>query len=212
MEFQIDGTVLPILTITLKKGESVYSQSGSLVSMTEGIVFQTELLGGITKAIRRLAGKESAFITRFIAKEDGAVVSFSEENVPGVTRAFYLDNDELLCERSSFLCSESTVDLDIAFLRKISAGIFSKESFVFLRVSGKGYVFLHPHGEIKEHTLKEGEKLRVSRGKVVAFEKTVDFNVVFLKTAKTILFSKEGLFITELTGPGKVYVQSTVKW
>jgi uncharacterized protein (TIGR00266 family) len=212
MKYEIDGSTLPILTITLDKGESVYSQSGSLVSMSESINMSTELVGGITRAIRRLAGRETAFLTRFTSESDGAKISFSDKENPGTTKAFYLDGKtEWLCERASFLCSESTIDLDIAFLRKISAGLFGGEGFVFLKVSGTGYVFLHPYGEIKEHTLQENENLFVSTGKLVAFESTVSFNVVFLKKLRNMLFSKEGIFITKLTGPGKVYIQSAVK-
>lgn len=210
MKHIIEGTTLPILTITMNKGESIYSSSGSLVAMSESIKLSTEMVGGVTKAIRRLAGKESAFLTRFIAQEDNAVVSFSDGNVPGTTKSFYLDGTkELICERASFLCCESTVDLDITFLRKVSAGIFGGEGFVFLKLSGVGHVFLHPYGEIKEYTLMEKEKLFISTGNVVAFENTVQFNVVFMKKLRNIIFSREGLFITEMIGPGKVWVQST---
>jgi uncharacterized protein (TIGR00266 family) len=212
MKYEIDGSTLPILTITLDKGESVFSSSGSLVSMTDAITMSTELVGGITKAIRRLAGRETAFLTRFTSEQNGAQVSFSDRERPGTTKAFHLDGTtEWMCERASFLCSESTIDLDIAFLRKISAGIFGGEGFVFLKISGTGHVFLHPYGEIKEHVLTENENLYVSTGKLVAFEKTVSFNVVFLKKLRNMFFSKEGVFITKLTGPGKVYIQSAIK-
>jgi len=211
MKYEIEGTTLPILTLTLNNGESVYSSGGSLVSMSESIKMSTELVGGFTKAIRRLAGRETMFLTRFISEADDARISLSDSQVPGTTKAFYMDgNSELICERASFLCSESSVDLDITFLRKVSAGIFGGEGFVFLKLSGTGWVFLHPYGEIKEYTLKEGEPLYVSTGKLVAFDKSVTFEVVFLKKIRNIFFSKEGLFITKMTGPGKVYVQSTV--
>jgi len=212
MIYTIDGTTLPILTLTLKEGESVYSTAGSLVSMSDSIQMSTEMMGGFMRAVRRLAGKESMFLTRFKATKDDAKVSFSEKDVPGTTKAFFLDGTtELLCERASYLCSEDTVELDIAFVRKISAGLFGGEGFIFLKLSGNGYAFLHPYGEIKEHLLEEGEKIYISTGKLVAFESTVHFGVVFLKTLRNMFFSKEGVFITELIGPGKVYIQSTVK-
>jgi uncharacterized protein (TIGR00266 family) len=212
MEYIIEGTTLPILTITLNKGESVYSSTGSLVSMSDSIAMSSEMVGGLLRAVRRLAGRETMFLTKFTAFKDGEHISFSDKNTPGTTKPFFLDGTkELICERASFLCSEDTIDLDISFLRKISSGIFGGEGFIFLRLSGKGYAFLHPYGEIKEHTLAAGERILVSTGKLVAFENTVTFNVIFLKKLKNILFSREGLFITELIGPGKVYVQSTVK-
>lgn len=212
MIYAIDGTTLPILTLTLKEGESVYSTAGSLVSMSESIQMSTEMMGGFMRAVRRLAGKESMFLTRFKATKDDAKISFADRDIPGTTKAFFLDGTtELLCERASYLCSEDTVELDIAFVRRVSTGLFGGEGFIFLKLSGNGYAFLHPYGEIKEHILVEGEKLYVSTGKVVAFESTVHLGVVFLKTLRNMFFSKEGVFITELTGPGKVYIQSTTK-
>ncbi len=212
MNYSIEGTTLPILTLTLRSGESVYSNSGSLVSMTDSVTMTSEMMGGFTRAVRRLAGRESLFLTRFKATKDDARISFSDREVPGTTKAFYLDGKtELICERASYLCSEDTIDLDIAFVKRISAGLFGGEGFVFLKISGTGHVFLHPFGEIKEHILADGEKLFVSTGKLVAFEDTVHFGVVFLKTFRNMLFSREGVFITELVGPGKIYIQSTVK-
>lgn len=211
MRYEIEGTTLPILTIILDKGEAVYSRSGVLVELSELIEIRTILMGGFAKAVRRLAGKETMWLMKFFAKEDGARVSFSEGNVPGATKAFYLEgNNDLICERASFLCAEMGADMDITFLRRVSAGLFGGGGFIFLRLSGKGYVFLHPFGEIKEHVLAEGENVLVAHGKVVAFESSVDYRVIFMPGAQNICFSNQGLFLVKLTGPGRVLVQSTI--
>jgi uncharacterized protein (AIM24 family) len=39
-------------------------------------------------------------------------------------------------------------------------------------------------------------------------EETVDFDIQRIKGAKNMLFSGEGLFLTTLTGPGKVWIQT----
>ena len=50
--------------------------------------------------------------------------------------------------------------------------------------------------------------MRVDTGHVAMFESSVEFDVVSVKGMKNVLFGGEGLFLTTLTGPGKVYLQT----
>ena len=59
---------------------------------------------------------------------------------------------------------------------------------------------------IKE--LAAGEVLKVDTGNVVAFEPTVKYEIETVKGIKNIFLGGEGLFLTRLTGPGKVIIQS----
>ena len=212
MNYKIEGSILPILTISLNEGESIYSRTGTLIQMDESIEMSTELMGGLLKGIRRTAGKEAMFLTKFTGLNDGAKLQLAGMDVPGNTKAFKVNfENDLLVERAAFLASESSVDLDIAFMKRISAGLLGGEGFIFLHFTGEGTIFLHPYGEISEHVLKEGEKTFVARGKIVAFEKSMDFNVRFMKTIKNTLLSRDGMFLCELTGPGRVWTQSSFK-
>ena len=56
--------------------------------------------------------------------------------------------------------------------------------------------------------LKEGEVVKVQTGLVVGFEKTVSYDIALAGGITTALFGGEGLFVTTLTGPGKVVLQS----
>ena len=48
----------------------------------------------------------------------------------------------------------------------------------------------------------------MSSGSIVAFENHVDFEVEMVKGVKNVLFSGEGLFMTRLEGPGRVWLSS----
>ena len=63
-------------------------------------------------------------------------------------------------------------------------------------------------GDKVEKTLAPGEVLKVDTGNVVAFERTVKYEVETVKGLKNIFFGGEGLFLTKLTGPGKVILQT----
>lgn len=45
-------------------------------------------------------------------------------------------------------------------------------------------------------------------GNVVAFEKTVNYEIEMVKGLKNIVMGGEGLFLTKLTGPGRVILQT----
>ena len=68
--------------------------------------------------------------------------------------------------------------------------------------------FLEIDGNKVEKVLAPGEVLKVDTGNVVAFEKTVHYEIETVKGLKNIFFGGEGLFLTKLTGPGRVILQT----
>ena len=48
----------------------------------------------------------------------------------------------------------------------------------------------------------------MSTANAVAWEDTVSYDISSVGGLKTALFSGEGLFVTTLTGPGKIVIQS----
>ena len=76
------------------------------------------------------------------------------------------------------------------------------------RLSGKGIAFIGACGDFNVVDLRPGEQYKVSTGKAVAWEETVRYDITSTGGAKTALFGGEGLFVTTLTGPGKIVIQS----
>ena len=115
---------------------------------------------------------------------------------------------EFLCQKDSFLCAARGIDIDIAFTRKFGAGFFGGEGFILQRLSGDGLAFVHAGGTIILRELKPGEVLHLDTGCLGAFHPSVDYDIRFIGGFKNALFGGEGLFLTKLTGPGLVYLQS----
>jgi uncharacterized protein (AIM24 family) len=63
-------------------------------------------------------------------------------------------------------------------------------------------------GSIKENDLAAGEKIKVQTGNVAIFEKRVVYTTETVKGFTNILFGGEGLFLTTIEGPGKVWLQT----
>ena len=103
---------------------------------------------------------------------------------------------------------EKTLDLSIHFQQKLGTGFFGGEGFVLQDIHGTGLAFLEIDGDIMDRTLAPGEVLKVDTSNVVAFDRTVKYEIETVKGLGNILFGGEGLFLTKLTGPGRVILQT----
>ena len=99
--------------------------------------------------------------------------------------------------------------MSIHFNRKLGAGFFGGEGFIMQRLSGYGKAFAEIAGDLMEYTLDYGRQLVVSTGNLVGFEPSVQMDIRQVPGIKNKLFGGEGFFNTILTGPGKVWVQTT---
>ena len=156
---------------------------------------------------RKLSG-ESFFVTEFTSAGGPGVVAFSG-NVPGKIEPLDLRGGKTwLVQKDAFLCAEGAVTLDIAFQKKLGAVFFGGEGLIIQKLTGEGTVFIHGAGDFISMDLKPGEAVRVSTGNVVAWEGQVQYSIESVGSIRSALFSGEGLFVTTLTGPGKVLLQS----
>lgn len=207
MHYEITGDNLQMVTLRLTPGESVCAEAGAMVNMSGNMQMTTNMKGGLFKGLKRMVTGESLFMTEFTPTGGEGFVSFAG-NVPGKIFTLDLAEDEFIAQKDAFLCSEQGIDLDIAFTKKLRSGAFGGEGFILQRLTGRGTAFLHCCGDIMEMTLAPGEVVRVETGLVVGFESTVDYSIALAGGVKTVFFGGEGLFLTTLTGPGKVVLQS----
>ena len=55
-----------------------------------------------------------------------------------------------------FLCAAKGVEIEVAFTKKIGAGLFGGEGFILQRLEGDGLAFVHAGGTIIKKELKAG--------------------------------------------------------
>ena len=208
MRYELIGTVVPAVECTLSAGESMFTQSGGMIWQTEGIEMSTNARGGIAKSIGRMFSGESMFMANYKAQRDGAVVAFGS-TVPGNIVPIDIGmSGTFICQKGAFLCAEQGISVEATFTKKFSAGLFGGEGFILQKISGKGMVFLEVAGDTVERTLAPGEVMKVDTGNVVAFEEAVKYEIETVKGLGNILFGGEGLFLTKLTGPGRIILQT----
>lgn len=204
MKYEIFGATLPAVTINLDAGESIYTQSGGMTWMTDDLKMETNAKGGFG----RLFSGESLFMCTYTANGPGQSITCASTFAGSITSLELTPGKEYICQKHAFLCAQPTVQLKTEIVKGLSGGFFGGEGFVLQRLSGSGLAFVEIDGSVKEVDLKAGEKLKVDTGNVAIYESTVTYGVERVKGFKNILFGGEGLFLTTLIGPGKVWLQT----
>jgi uncharacterized protein (TIGR00266 family) len=208
MQYEIIGDNLQMAKIALQPGEGIFAEAGTMVNMSGNMLMEAQLKGGILAGLKRAVSGESLFLTRFTPREGAGFVSFAGSMTGRIFPLRVSPGSEFIAQKSAFLCCEEPVSLDIAFTKKLRAGFFGGEGFILQRITGTGTAFLRCCGDIIELDLKAGEVVRVQTGLVVGFGETVSYDIALAGGITTALFGGEGLFVTTLTGPGKVVLQS----
>ncbi len=208
LRYKIIGTTLQAVTLELPQGQTVFSERGGMSWMSANVKMETNMEGGLGGAFKRMFSGESVFMVSFTSTGGTALIGFSAE-LPGKIVPLNLGTgQQLICQKDAFMVAERSVQLDIHFRRKLGAGLFGGEGFIMQRLTGPGLAFVELDGEIVEYTLEAGQVLKVDTGHVAMYEPTVQMDVEMVRGFKNILFGGEGLFLTTLRGPGRIWLQT----
>lgn len=170
-QFDISGSVDPLLSVTLNKGESLFAESNAMVAMDGTLSLSGRTKGGFFKTLaRKFLNDETFFQQKITAEDEGG-------------RAL-LGN---------------------------SGGLF------VMAIEGEGRVAVSGFGSVRRIDIADGQKLIVDNGHLVAWEKSLDYELS-INTSRSGLLGKlvssqttgEGI-VLKFKGPGAVYVCSRNK-
>jgi len=210
IDYQIHGDVMEILEIELDPGEAVQAEPGSMIFMEDGIEMQTGTGGGFLSGLKRKITGEDFFISKFAHKGKGkSKVGFAGP-YPGTIVPINLHEHRgaFICQRDSFLTCANGIKVSIHLNKKIGSGLFGGEGFILQKLEGVGMGFICTGGNVLERDLKAGERLRVETGCVAGFTAGMGFDIEYVGGFLNPIFGGEGLFVSTITGPGTVYIQS----
>ena len=210
IDYRLIGDDLQIVEIELDPGESVRAEAGAMLYMDAGVTMDTGTGGGFMRGLKRAFAGESFFITSFTNTGAGKARAAFSAPYPGKVVAVDLatEGGQFLFQKDAFLCAAAGIEIEVAFTKKMGAGLFGGEGFILQRLTGDGLAFAHAGGTIIERALAAGEVLFVDTGCLVGMAESVDYDIQFQGGFKNALFGGEGLFLTRLEGPGTVYLQS----
>ena len=218
LDYQIVGSDLQYVQLTLPPGTNAVGEPGSMMFMDEGITMDTVLGDGanegffarIAGAFKRAITGESIFSTLFGNPEKTPLrVAFAAPS-PGKIMAVDLaaNGGTVICQKGAFLGGTQGVRVGLAFKKRLRVGFFGGEGFIMQKITGEGIAFIHASGTLTEFQLGPGESLKVDTGCLAALQSSATYDIRYVGKLKSAFFGGEGLFFAHLTGPGTVWLQS----
>ena len=208
MKYEILGDTLPVVVCHLDDGEQMINEGGSMSWMSPNMHMETSSNGGVGKALGRMFSGEKIFQNIYTAQGGPGMIAFAS-SFPGSIKPFEVaPGRELVFQKSAFLAGEAGVQLSVHFNKKLGAGLFGGEGFILQKVSGSGVVFAEFDGHVVEYDLLPGQQILVDTGHLAAMDASCTMDIQAVKGVKNVRFGGEGLFLTTITGPGHVWLQT----
>ena len=205
MNYQIDHRPsYAIARISLDTGERIKAETATMVTMSDDIVMQTGVQGGILRSLRRSTmGGGTFFLNTYRAEAPGEVSL--APHMPGDIEALQLYDETVYVQSGSFLAA--TMDLQIDSQWGGARTFFTSEGMFLLRCTGTGTLFISSYGAIHRIDLRHQQKYTVDNGHMVAFDDTIRYSVGKPGSWTTTLLGGEGI-VCRLEGPGRFFLQT----
>lgn len=207
MKFEIKGTPLPVVIMSLEAGEIIKTEKGAMSWMSPNMKMSTNA-GGVGKAIGRMFSGESMFQNTYTCTGGPGMLACASSFPGEILPVMITPENTIIAQKSAFMASENGVEMSVHIQKKGAAGLFGGEGFILQKFTGYGMVFLEIDGSVVEYTLAAGQSLVVDTGNLAAMDSTVDVNIQNVKGVGNVLFGGEGIFNTVVTGPGRIWLQT----
>ena len=207
MKYTITGDNLQFVNVELQPGEEFNSVAGAMAYMSGNMRMESKMEGGLMAGLKRSLSGASMFLLKYTPQGGVGTIGLAGK-APGKVLDVDVGLGSWIVQKTGYLGSEPTVKLDMALQKRMGSMLFGGEGLILQRLSGSGRAFIHACGDLNVVDLAPGEQYKVSTSNAVAWEDTVHYDISSVGGIKTALFSGEGLFVTTLTGPGKIVIQS----
>jgi uncharacterized protein (TIGR00266 family) len=209
----IVGTTMPILELTLGKGEAIIAESGDVSWLTPGFHMETSTRvgsgskGGLMSGLRRMIGGGQLFLTQYTADRDGSLLAFSTQ-LPGEIREVHIGpSDSYMITAGAHMASTPDVEVTVGIQKRLGAGILGGAGVIFQNLSGSGVAWVQVAGETVEYVLERGQSLLIHPSHLAMFHTEMSLEFATMRGISNKFFG-DSLFLAELHGPGRVWLQS----
>ncbi len=209
MQYSISGEIAQSARLVFAPGEHAWVSKGALMAYSPQMQWSLRLPGGAGGALRRSLSGEGIALTYLESKAEDQYALLAA-NAPGHLEIWDLERDgPVTTTRGSFLAAwGEDVDITVTVARRAGAAVFGGAGLFLQTISGYGIALVHGSGDFSERHMAAGEELLVSTGNLAAFSAGIDYDVRGEGGCRRMLFGGEGLFMTNLRGPGRVLLQT----
>ncbi len=211
MKYEIIGSNMQYLRITLAEGERIYSDSGKLISKTDSIKMTPRMVGGVIGTLERKAVGVSGLLTEFACTKNNGIVSISDVFPGKVFQVKLGDGEEFITEKDSFLAADDSVKLTIHAMN-LGMMMFGGEGIIFQKFVGPGNLFIHVVGDIIEHDIDGANSVQVEPRHIAGFSPSLQYNIKLVDNIKTAMFGGVGIFLVNFSGTGRLVTHSVSRY
>ncbi|MCY4411151.1 MAG: AIM24 family protein [Caldilineaceae bacterium] len=209
MQYSISGEIAQSVRLDFAPGESAWVSKGVLMAYSSHMQWSLRVPGGAGGALRRSLSGEGLALTFLETKAEDQYALLAA-NAPGHLEIWDLERDgAVTTTRGSFVAAwGENVDITVTVARRAGAAVFGGAGLFLQTISGVGKALVHGSGDFYERQMAAKEELLVSTGNLAAFSADVDYDIRGVGGFRRMIFGGEGLFMTNLRGPGRVLLQT----
>jgi len=201
---QIEGEIVPVAEIALAQGDSVFFEHHVMLWKEPQVPMSALNTGG---GMKRMLGGMPHILS--IAHGPGRV-AFSRDATGEVVVLPLHPSMELDVREHAFLAGTHSLTYSFVRIKGLAnilhggGGMYMDR---FVTHNEPGLLLLHGYGNVFQKTLQHGEKIMVEPGGFLYKDSSVSMNAV-KQNVKTGLLGGHSMYLAEMTGPGRVGIQS----
>lgn len=198
----------PVVQCDLQRGESLKAESDAMVSMSATLDVTGAMDGGLLSGIaRRVLAGESFFFQKIVASRGPGSVLLGHAAPGGIIDVELDGSYALKVQKNGFLASTDSIQVDTT-VQNLSQGLFSREGFFVLNISGRGTVFLSSYGAIHAINLNAGEEVIIDNGHLVAWPDYMQYKIEKASNGWISSVMSGECLVCRFRGPGTVIIQT----
>ena len=210
----VSGSIDPLLSVVLDKGESIFAERNAMVSMDSTLALTGRAKGGLFSALSRKVLNDESFFQQKIEAVDGPGEVLLTPTLPGDVAVLQTGERQYMIADGAYLASTEDVELNAKTQGLGRALLGNSGGFFVIRTGGTGEVAVSGFGSMRAIDLDGSRSVYVDNGHLVAWDTELDYELA-LNTAKQGFFGKilhsqtsgEGI-VLKFSGCGSLYVCS----
>ena len=203
MQYQIKGTITPHVEVQLGPGETVFTESGAMAWMDEGVEMNTGGSGGPWRHARPHGLGRGGLRHQVHQQSGGDMVAFVPE-APRQHHSLTLGAGEsIMAQKDAFLVAEESVTFEISFNRKLGAGLFGGEGFILQKFTAQARCSRRSAARCRNTIWPRGKRSRSTPATWRCSSPASPTDIARVKGVRNMLFGGEGLFLATVTGRAK---------
>ena len=200
---QVEGELVPVAEIALAPGDAVFFEHHVMLWKEPAVPMAAMNTGG---GMKRTLGGMPHILS--IAQGPGRI-AFSRDAAGELVVLPLHPSMELDVREHAFLIGTHSLNYSFVRIKGLTNLLHGGSGMYMDRFVTQGYpglLLLHGYGNVFQKTLQPGEKILIEPGGFLYKDSTVAMNTVQMDIKTGLM--RRGMYLAEMTGPGRVGIQS----